>query len=121
MTMRYSKPPSQRQLKVAEEIKKSVSYILSTDQLFHPALENAIISITEVRISADLKAATLFFTNINGDKEGIIEVMNGFTPEIRRLVAKSVKLRYTPNLRFVYDDNIDNAIRLDGILQEDKR
>ena len=116
MTMRYSKNPSNRQLKVSEEIRKQVSQLVLSNDIYHPYLECVILSINDVRISQDLGVATIFFTHSGGDKNNVLEVLNALVPEIRMILGKKMHLRIIPQLRFIYDETIDNSIRIANIL-----
>lgn len=116
MTMRYSKNPSHRQLKVAEEIRKRVSQLMLNGDIYHPYLEGIILSINDARISSDLGMATIFFTHSGGEKKNVLEVLNSLVPEIRMILAKKIQLRMVPQLRFVYDETIDNSVRIGNLL-----
>lgn len=115
--MRYSKAPSNRQLKVSEELKKQVSALLLKGDLYHPIIEDVIISITEVRISPDLRIATIFFTHMGGDAKKILQLFNASSSHIRHILAKSINLRFMPELRFVHDDSINNAVKIQGLIK----
>lgn len=116
MTIRYSKNPSNRQLKISEEIRKQVSQLMLSNDVYHPYLEGVILSINDVRISPDLGVATIFFTHSGGEKKNVLEVLNALAPEIRTILAKKMQFRAVPKIRFIYDETIDNSIRIASIL-----
>jgi len=117
--MSKAKAPSQRQLRVGEELRHLLSDILHLGGLRDPALSATSITITEVRISPDLKNATAFVMPLGGDD--IAEVVAGFkraAPYLRREIGKKLQLRYTPNLSFQADHSFDEAERIGRALQD---
>jgi ribosome-binding factor A len=120
MTLRYAKPPTQRQLRVAEQIRQLVAGILIQGNIYHPALTNAIITIPEVRISADLKLVTAFIT-ANADEELIAKVLNFAAPEIRKLIMPKLSLKYAPEIRFIVDTTTDQATKMESIFAKLER
>lgn len=121
MKRRSSKAPTQRQLRVGEEIRHSLSYILSRGEIREPALQGVMITVTEVRVSPDLKNATAFIIPLGGgDKEAtapLIEALKRASPYLRRLVADKVNLRYAPRISFQHDESFDEASKIDALLR----
>jgi ribosome-binding factor A len=116
MTRSYSKPPSQRQLQVAEEIRHSMSRFFLEGEYYNPLLEKVMLTISEVRISKDLKIATAFvFLPEGSDKQKVMLVLKDSIQQLRRFLAAELKLRSTPEVRFILDESIRNADRIDHI------
>lgn len=109
--------PSQRQLRVGELIRRTLADVLSRGDLFDPDLENVSITVGEVRTSPDLRTAHVHVTPLGGssDHELVIEALNRNAGELRRTVNKAMTLKYSPQLKFVYDttfDQMDETRRL---------
>ena len=108
---------SQRQLRVGEELRHALARILRDGELRDPVLENASITVTEVRMSPDLRNATAFVMPLAGTNAR--EVLAGFERSaafLKGLVAREVQLRNTPNLVFALDDTFDRAERISALL-----
>lgn len=121
MVLRYIKPPSIRQLRVAESIKKSIIEVITRNELPIPMLEKTFITISEVRISPDLKLATIFVaTMMDVNKEEILYILNDSQFMIKHLVAKKVNLKFIPVLRFAYDSSFEEGAKINGILHKIK-
>ena len=108
---------SQRQLRVGEELRHVLAQLLRPGELRDPALRDASVTVTEVRVSPDLRNATAFvmpFAGANAD-----EVMAGLKRSavfLRGRVAHMVELRQVPNIVFALDDAFDNAARIAALL-----
>jgi ribosome-binding factor A len=112
--------PTQRQLRVGEEIRHTLARIFQRGELRDPALHDAIVTVTEVRVSPDLKRATAFVMPLGGSKPD--EVMAGLkrgTSHLRRLIAQDVKLRVAPQIVFSLDDSFDQASHIESLLRRD--
>ena len=91
--------PSQRQLRVAEEIRHVLSGIFGRGEFRDPDLANAHVTITEVRIGPDLKRATAFFSRLGrSDADALVPALVRATPYLRGQVAKALRLRIAPDL-----------------------
>jgi ribosome-binding factor A len=100
--------PSQRQLRVAEVIRRAVSDALMRGDVYDEALIGASITVGEVRCSPDLRHATVFVFPLGGqDVEQIIAALNENRREIRHIVTKSISLKYSPELKFLADTSFD--------------
>lgn len=110
---------SQRQLRVGEEMRHAISSILMRGELHDPDLENTSVTVSEVRISPDLKNATAFFMPLGGaNRETISEALERAAPEIRKLVASMMMLRYAPRISFKLDYSFDEAKKIDDLLRQ---
>ena len=108
---------SQRQLRVGEELRHALARILRDGECRDPALENASITVTEVRMSPDLRNATAFVMPLAGTNA--TEVVAGLERSatfLKGLLAREVQLRNTPNLVFALDDSFDRADRISALL-----
>jgi ribosome-binding factor A len=109
--------PSQRQLRVGEELRHTISSILHQAACRDPALQNTSIAVTEVRLSPDLRNATVFVMPLGGaNAREIATGLQRSAPFLRRLVAHSVTLRYAPNLVFALDGSFEQAERITSLL-----
>lgn len=109
--------PSQRQLRVGEELRHALAQLLRPGELRDPALRDANVTVTEVRVSPDMKNATAFVMPLAGAKAD--EVMNGLkrsAPYLRAMLARTVELRQAPNVAFAYDTAFDSAARITELL-----
>lgn len=102
------KGPSQRQLKVGELIRRTISDALLRGDLHDPDLARMYVSINEVRVTADLRIATVFALPLGGkDAEEAVKALSNHKHELRQLIAKTTGLKFTPDLRFKVDDTFD--------------
>ncbi len=114
-----AKAPSQRQLRVGEELRHALAWILERGEIRDPGLGGAPVTVTEVRISPDLRNATAFVIPLGGDHvTDVIEALNRAVPFVRRQVGKAVKLRHLPNLNFVADTTYDEAERINDLFKD---
>jgi ribosome-binding factor A len=109
--------PGQRQLRVGEEIRHALSKILRTGECRDPALVEANITVTEVRMSPDLRNGTVFVMPLAG--ANAVATLAGLKRSagfLKGLVAQEVPLRNTPNLVFALDESFDRADRISALL-----
>lgn len=113
--------PSQRQLKVGEQIRRALADILLRGDLHDDDLARASITVSEVRVSPDLRNATAFVLPLGGfNADGVIKALKRNKGEIRRALAKEVRLKYSPDLSFVRDDGYDRMDETRRLLNEDR-
>jgi ribosome-binding factor A len=109
---------SQRQLRVSELIRHAISDILTQGGVHDPALEGHIITVPEVRMSPDLKLATVYVMPLGGrDIQNVIKALANNKPFLRTEVAHRVNLKYAPDLRFRADDRFEEAERIEKLLR----
>ena len=119
MTRSRGNAPTQRQLKVGEEIRHALARILGRGELRDPELATAQITVTEVRVGPDLKSATVFVTPFaGGDASTLVKALKRAAPYLRRELAHQAVLRTVPSLRFEADRSFDQATRIDSLLKE---
>ncbi|SHI82767.1 ribosome-binding factor A [Wenxinia saemankumensis] len=103
-----AKAPSQRQLRVGEEIRRTLSDALMRGDVHDPALAGLSITVTEVEVTADLRIATVFVMPLGGgDREAAISGLKRAKGELRHHVARSMALKHAPDLRFRIDGTFD--------------
>ena len=113
------KSSGQRPLRVGEEIRHALADIFLRGDVHSIDLFGASITISEVRVSPDMKNATVFVMPLAGEqKEEKLEALKTAAPEIRYLVSKKVKLRYMPKLYFQLDNSFDEAERINTLLSQ---
>jgi len=121
MTDNSAKMPSQRQLRVGEEIRHALAEPLLHGELHDPALDGVSITVTEVRVSPDLKNATAFVMPLGGvEADEVVGALNHAAPYLRGVVAKRVRLRHAPRLGFRLDTSFDEGDRIDRLLASEK-
>jgi len=112
------KPPTQRQLRVGEEIRHVLAGVFTRGECHDPDLAGEEITITEVRIAPDLKRATVFFARLGrSDGHKLLPAMKRAAPFLRAQVAHALRLRHAPALDFDPDTSIDYAMHVDGLLR----
>ncbi len=113
------KAPSQRQLRVGEELRHAVAWILERGEIRDPGLGVQPVTVTEVRVSPDLRYATAFVMPLGGgDSERVVAALNRAAPFVRRQLGRAVKLRYLPSLNFVADATFDQAQHIEDLLRD---
>ena len=100
--------PSQRQLRVGELIRRSLSEVLARGDIHDPDLNRMSITVGEVTCSNDLKVATAYVLPLGGEnREEAIEILRRNRHEIRRAVGKGLQLKFSPEIRFQVDETFD--------------
>lgn len=118
----HKSPPGQRQLRVAERIRHIIASTLQHGQWNDPALENAsLISVTAVDIGPDLQHAVAYIMPLGGkNAPAIAEALNRATGYFRAALGPELDLRYTPKISFKVDHSFDNALHIEGLLNQDR-
>lgn len=113
------KPPSQRQLRVGEQVRHALSDLLRRGEIIDPVVENSVVSISEVRMSPDLKIATAFVSPLGAaDDELVVKALNSHAKFIRGRVTHALRqMKYMPEFRFRLDTSFDNYSRIDDLLR----
>ena len=111
--------PSQRQRRVAEEIRHALAAVLSRADFRDPDLAGAHVTVTEVRASPDLKHMTAFVSGLGrAVPEAQLRALRRAAPFLRGQLAKSVRLRYAPDLHFQPDTALDYAMKIDAAMRQ---
>ena len=114
-----AKAPSQRQLRVGEELRHALAWILERGDIRDPGLGGVAVTVTEVRVSPDLRNATAFVIPLGGGgTEDVVAALNRAAPYLRRKIGKAVKLKYLPGINFIADESFDQAGRTSERLKD---
>ncbi|MEI7668987.1 MAG: 30S ribosome-binding factor RbfA, partial [Pseudomonadota bacterium] len=111
------KAPSQRQLRVGEEIRHVLAGIFMRGEFYDKDINNTPITVSEVRVSPDLKNANAYVMPLGGlNKDLVIPALSRNAPYLRKLVSDKMKLRYAPRISFRLDDSFEEAERINTLL-----
>ena len=109
---------SQRQLRVGETVRHAVAEILAQGGVHDPVLEGHLITVPEVRMSPDLKLATVYVMPLGGhDTDGVIAALDQNKKFLRGEIARRVNLKFAPDIRFRVDERFDEAERIEKLLR----
>ena len=112
---------SQRQLRVGELIKQSLGQIFLRDEAKLPSLETRNITVTEVRMSPDLKNARAYVIPLGGkDTEKTVDILTKFSYLIRKSLSKKIDMKFLPSVSFVSDKSFDYAEKIEKLIQSNK-
>lgn len=118
MKHEHTEARSQRQLRIGELIRHALSGSLERGELRDPGLDQVSVTVTEVRISPDMKNATAFVMPLGGvDTDRVLASLSRAVPFFRRCLSKRVSLRRLPALSFELDKSFDNANRINELLK----
>lgn len=119
MSGRSGRGPSQRQLRIGEEIRHVIVSILDRGELRDPDVAGHPVTVTEVRMGNDLKTATVFVVALGGvGTDQVVKGLNRAAPAIRHQIAGHVHLKYLPSLTFRRDKSFDEAQRIEDLLRD---
>ena len=109
---------SQRQLRVGELIRHEVAEMLSRGDVHDPVIEAHMITVPEVRMSADLRQATIYVMPLGGrDEEDVLGALERNKRYMRGEIARRVNLKFAPEIRFRIDERFDEAERIEKLLR----
>ena len=112
---------SQRQLRVGELIKQSLGQIFLRDEAKVPSLETKNITVTEVRMSPDLKNARAYVIPLGGkDSEKAVNTLTQFSYLVRKALSKKVDMKFLPKVFFVGDKSFDYAEKIERLIEKNK-
>ena len=112
--------PSQRQLRVAELIRRTLAEVLARGDVHDPDLNRMSITVGEVRTSPDLKIATAYVLPLGGQgQEDVLKLLARNKGELRRAVSKKLALKFAPDLRFQLDETFDRMDDTRRMLEQD--
>lgn len=113
------KPPTQRQLRVGEEIRHLLAAVFAREEFRDPDMAGVVVTVTEVRISPDLRNATAFVTRLGrSDIDAVLPALKRLAPYLRGVVAKGMRLRVAPELSFQPDTSLDYAMHVDTLMRD---
>ena len=109
---------TQRQLRVGELLRHVLVDIFGRGELRDPDLAGTSVTVTEVRVSPDLRNATVFVMPLGGNKiEEVVAALGRATPYLRRMIGQSVTMKHNPALNFVADTAFDEGSKIENILR----
>ncbi|OAN50192.1 ribosome-binding factor A [Paramagnetospirillum marisnigri] len=115
---RGDKAPTQRQLRVGEELRHAIANVIERGEFRDPDLQGRAITVTEVRVSPDLRNATVFVVPLGGgDPAPVLTGLKRAKAFLRHEISRAVQLRAVPDLWFQPDTSFDEASRIDDILR----
>ena len=123
MSRQQSTPETRsvRLLKVGEQVRHVISELLTRQQVHDDVLSAHSVSVTEVRMSPDLRHATVFVKPLLGaDEEAVLKALRTNTAYFQKEVAGKLRLKYAARIKFLADDSFDEASRIDALLADPK-
>jgi ribosome-binding factor A len=119
MVKKSSRGPTQRQLRVGEELRHVLADVFERGDIRDPGLAGVSLTVTEVRAGADLRSATVFVVPLGGgDAEAMLSALARARPFLRRRIADEVRLKFVPDLIFRLDASFDEAQRIERLLRD---
>src|SRR3954452_2906791 len=113
--------PSQRQQRVAELVRHALAEVLARGDIQDPVLTSHVVTISEGRMSLDLKLATSYVMSLGGqDERDVLAALERQRKLLRHEVARRIGLKFAPDLRFRRDETFDEAARIDALLRSEK-
>lgn len=118
MTRATSSAPSQRMLRVGEQVRAAITKVLQRGDLLDPLIETTVISISEVRMSPDLKVATAYVTPLGErDHDAVVKALNHHAKFLRGRITREIRqMKNIPELRFRDDTSFENFRKIDELL-----
>ena len=119
MSKKNIKTVSQRQLRVGEMIKQALCNIFMRGEAKLPNLETSNITVTEVRMSPDLKTAKAFVLPLGGkNATEVIDILKEFSFVVRKVLSKKISTKFLPKLLFVKDESFDYAEKIENLIKK---
>jgi len=118
MQPRSESSPSQRQLRVGELVRHVLADLLARGEVHDPVIQGHLITIPEVRMTADLRLATIYTMPLGGrDAEAVLAALNRNKRFLRGEIARRINLKFAPEIRFAIDQRFDEAERVERLLR----
>ncbi len=109
---------SQRQLRVGELVRHILAEMLTRGDIHDPVLEEHVVTIPEVRMTADLRLATIYAMPLGGrDADAVLDALNRHRRFLRGEIARRVNLKFAPDIRFAVDERFEEAERIERLLR----
>ena len=114
--------PSSRQLKVGENLRKAIYFMLQSHSFHNPIIDRASILITEVKISPDLSNASVYISTLGGinNSPELISALNNSCKPLIGPLTRELKLRRAPKLNFMLDDSFERQVYIDNLINDAK-
>jgi ribosome-binding factor A len=110
--------PSQRQLRVGELVRHALADMLARGEVHDPVIEGHLITVPEVRMTADLRLATIYVMPLGGrDTDAVMAALERNKRYLRGEIARQVNLKFAPEIRFRVDERFDEAERIEKLLR----
>jgi len=110
--------PSQRQLRVGELVRHTLSDMLTRGEIHDPVIEGHLITVPEVQMTADLRLATIYVMPLGGhDREAVLGALERNKRFLRGEISHRINLKFAPDIRFRIDERFDEAERIDKLLR----
>tara|TARA_B100000579_G_C22333613_1_gene621696 strand:- start:18 stop:401 length:384 start_codon:yes stop_codon:yes gene_type:complete len=119
---KFGKTVTQRQLRVGEMIKQALGIIFVRGEAKLPNLDTNSITVTEVRMSPDLKTAKAFVLPLGGkNATEVIDILKEFSFIVRKVLSKKITMKFLPKLLFVKDESFDYAEKIENLIKQTNR
>ena len=119
MADRIGKPVSQRQLRVGEMVKQSLGMIFARNEAKVPNLETNNITVTEVKMSQDLKIAKAYVLPLGGkDADVVIKKLREYSFLIRKVLSKKIIMKFLPKILFTKDESFEYAEKIENLIKQ---
>jgi ribosome-binding factor A len=113
--------PTQRQLRAGELIRHSLVEILREEDISDAALEGVSVTVTEVRMSPDLRHATVFVEPLGGGHAAeVVDALNRHAKFLRGRLGRTIDMKFTPDMKFLHDESFDEAQRMSRLFDDPK-
>ena len=118
---KLGKPVTQRQLRVGEMIKQALSMIFLKDEAKLPNVQTKGITVTEVRMTPDLKTARVYVIPLGGgDIKETVKILTEYSHLVRRALSKRLDIKFLPKLTFVEDNSFEYAEKIEKIIKKNR-
>ena len=115
------KPPSQRQLRVGELVKQNLGELLIRNEAKLPSMNSKLITVTEVRMTPDLKTARVYVIPLGGtNTKETVRILTEYAHLVRRALSKRLDIKFLPKLTFVEDNSFEYAEKIEKIIKKNK-
>ena len=115
------KPFSQRQLRVGELVKQNLGELFLRNEAKIPTINSKLITVTEVRMTPDLKTARVYVIPLGGiDTKEIVKILTEYSHLVRKALSKRLDIKFLPKLTFVEDNSFEYAEKIERIIKKNK-
>ncbi len=116
-----NKPYSQRQLRVGELVKQNLGELFIRNEAKIPTINSKLITVTEVRMTPDLKTARVYVIPLGGvDTKETVRILTEYSHLVRRALSKRLDIKFLPKLTFVEDNSFEYAEKIEKIIKKNK-
>jgi len=116
------RPFSQRQLRVGELVKQNIGELLIRNEAKIPSVNTKLITVTEVRMTPDLKTARVYVIPLGGiDTKETVRILTEYSHLVRKALSKRLDIKFLPKLKFVEDNSFEYAEKIEKIIKKNKK